>query len=83
MHLLQAGVDLTTIQSWLGHASVNTTHHYVEADLEMKRRALAQCDFADAKPARYQPKDALLAPRKYRLRGAPRNRYRNNTALNA
>ena len=33
---------LDTIQSWLGHASVNTTHHYVEADLEMKRRALTQ-----------------------------------------
>lgn len=60
MHLLQAGVDLTTIQSWLGHASVNTTHHYVEADLEMKRRALAQCAFPDAKPARYQPTDELL-----------------------
>jgi hypothetical protein len=29
------GVDLTTIKSWLGHASVNTTHQYVEADLEM------------------------------------------------
>jgi site-specific recombinase XerD len=61
MHLLQAEVDLTTIQSWLGHASVATTHHYVEADLEMKRRALAQCDFPDAKPARYQPTDELLA----------------------
>ena len=61
MHLLQAGVDLTTIQSWLGHASVATTHHYVEADLEMKRRALAQCDFPDVKPARYQPTDELLA----------------------
>ena len=61
MHLLQASVDMTTIQSWLGHASVATTHHYVEADLEMKRRALAQCDFPDAKPARYQPTDELLA----------------------
>lgn len=61
MHLLQAGVDLTTIQSWLGHASVDTTHHYVEADLDMKRRALAQCAFPDAKPAPYQPTDALLA----------------------
>ena len=29
--------------------------------LEVKRRALAQCDFPDATPARYQPTDELLA----------------------
>lgn len=40
MHLLHAGVDLTTIRSWLGHASVTTTNHYAEASMEMKRRAL-------------------------------------------
>src|SRR2546422_10239220 len=28
VHLLKAGVDLTTIRSWLGHASVNTTAKY-------------------------------------------------------
>lgn len=61
MHLLQSGVDITTIQSWLGHVSVNTTHHYVEADVEMKRKALAKCDTAQAVPLRYQPTDQLLA----------------------
>lgn len=40
MHLLQSGVDVNTIRCWLGHASVVTTNHYVEIDLEMKRRAL-------------------------------------------
>jgi len=40
MHLLQSGVDINTIRCWLGHASVTTTNHYVEIDLEMKRRAL-------------------------------------------
>lgn len=40
MHLLQSGVDTNTIRCWLGHASVVTTNHYVEIDLEMKRRAL-------------------------------------------
>lgn len=61
MHLLQSGVDLTTIQSWLGHVSVNTTHHYLEADVEMKREALAKCDVSEAAPLRYQPSDELLA----------------------
>ena len=61
MHLLQSGVDLTTIQAWLGHASVLTTHHYVEADVEMKRGALAACDHPDAVPSRYEPTDDILA----------------------
>ncbi len=61
MQLLQAGVDLTTIQSWLGHASVNTTHGYVDADLEMKRQALDACDFAEAGFEPYQPTDEVLA----------------------
>lgn len=61
MNLLQSGVDLTTIQSWLGHASVNTTHHYVEADLEMKRRALEKCVVPDTPHVRYQPPDEVLA----------------------
>ena len=61
MHLLQSGVDLTTIQSWLGHPSPNTTHHYVEADLHMKRRALDKCDVPDTPYVRYQPPDEVLA----------------------
>jgi len=61
MHLLQSGVDLTTIQSWLGHASPNTTHHYVEADLEMKRRALEKCVVPESPHVRYQPPDEVLA----------------------
>ena len=43
MHLLQAGVDLTVIQRWLGHVQLATTRMYVEIDLEMKRKALAAC----------------------------------------
>lgn len=42
VHLLKAGVDLSTIGQWLGHASVNTTNRYATVDLEMKRRALAR-----------------------------------------
>lgn len=40
MHLLQAGVDITVIKSWLGHVDLNTTHGYVEIDLKMKTEAL-------------------------------------------
>jgi integrase/recombinase XerD len=44
MHLLQAGVDVTVIALWLGHESPETTHQYVEADVEMKRRVLDRVD---------------------------------------
>lgn len=43
MHLLQAGVDLVVIKSWLGHVNLSTTHGYIEIDLEMKRKALSAC----------------------------------------
>ena len=42
MSLLHHGVDLSVIALWLGHESPATTHHYVEADLTMKERALAR-----------------------------------------
>jgi len=61
MGLLQSGVDHTTIQSWLGHASPNTTHQYMEADLEMKRQALQKCDAPETLPAPYRPNDEVLA----------------------
>lgn len=40
MHLLQSGVDLSVIAMWLGHESIQTTHQYLDADLETKKRAL-------------------------------------------
>jgi integrase/recombinase XerD len=43
MHLLQSGVDLTVIKNWLGHVNLDTTHAYVEIDLNMKRKALSSC----------------------------------------
>ena len=42
VHLLKAGVDLSTIAQWLGHSSVNTTNKYATIDLEMKRDAIAR-----------------------------------------
>jgi hypothetical protein len=32
------------IRSWLGHSSIETTHRYVEIDLDMKRRTLRSCE---------------------------------------
>jgi len=43
LHLLQAGVELNVVRSWLGHASIETTHAYIEIDLQMKRTALDAC----------------------------------------
>ncbi len=40
MHLLQAGNELNMVRMWLGHASLNTTHMYVEIDMKMKEKIL-------------------------------------------
>lgn len=51
--LLQSNVDLNMIRSWLGHASIETTHGYVEIDLEMKRKTLRSCKkLLPSKPSR-------------------------------
>ena len=47
MHLLREGVDINTIRAWLGHESLSTTNVYAEADLEMKAKALAQCQVGE------------------------------------
>lgn len=61
MHLLQSGVDIATIQAWLGHSSLDTTHLYIEANTEMKRAALAKGQHDDVTIEKYEPPDALLA----------------------
>lgn len=40
--LIAAGVDIAVVRSWLGHASVDTTAHYAQANLATKRIALAK-----------------------------------------
>lgn len=39
--LLQAGVDITVIRDYLGHASIATTSRYITTNLKMKRDVLA------------------------------------------
>ena len=43
VHLLEAGVELNVIRSWLGHVSVETTNRYAEITLATKEKALEAC----------------------------------------
>jgi integrase/recombinase XerD len=60
MTLLQSGVDLLTIQAWLGHSQVATTHRYAAADVEMMRRGLDKAGVSGKHADRFEPKDAVL-----------------------
>ena len=59
-HLLQSGVPFNIIALWLGHESTNTTHRYVEANLEMKEKALARLEAPDIKLKRFRAGDELM-----------------------
>jgi integrase/recombinase XerD len=60
MHLLRAGNDVNMISYWLGHAHINTTHIYIEIDMEMKRRMLQKASPpAVKKPLPWQKPDIL------------------------
>lgn len=60
LHMLQKGVRLEVIALWLGHEKLDTTHHYLEADLAMKDRALQSLHLPNKKSPRFQPSDELL-----------------------
>jgi integrase/recombinase XerD len=60
MRLLQAGTDLITIQAWLGHANVSTTHRYAEADASMMRRSLELAGVTSRSGMRFKPRDSVL-----------------------
>lgn len=60
MDLLHEGADRSVIALWLGHESVETTQIYLDADLEMKERALAKTHPPHGRPKRYRPTDRLL-----------------------
>ncbi|PXF55159.1 MAG: integrase [Deltaproteobacteria bacterium] len=60
MHLLRSGNDVNMISYWLGHADINTTHIYVEIDMEMKRQMLQKAGPPDVKkPLPWQKPDVL------------------------
>jgi integrase/recombinase XerD len=66
MAMLTAGVDLSTIAMWLGHENVQTTHKYMIADMELKKKALEKAmeknPFGLTKrPLLFEPDEKLLA----------------------
>jgi integrase/recombinase XerD len=60
MHLLQSGVDLSVIALWLGHENPQTTHQYLDADLETKKRALACLNAPPIKEKRTRPVQPIM-----------------------
>lgn len=63
--LLQAGVDVSVIRDYLGHASVATTSRYITTNLEMKREVLkafwARAGLDHRSTPRWRPSSKLLA----------------------
>jgi site-specific recombinase XerD len=61
LNLLQSGVDISTIAIWLGHESILTTHKYMAADMEMKRRTLEKIREPGNNSFQFRPDDTVLA----------------------
>jgi site-specific recombinase XerD len=63
VHLVAAGVDVTVIRSWLGHAHLDTTNHYARASVQTKREALEKIPKSSrpGKPPRWKRDADLMA----------------------
>jgi site-specific recombinase XerD len=63
--LLQAGVDVSVIRDYLGHASVATTSRYITTNRQMKRQVLdafwKRAGLAPTGARKWQPSPTLLA----------------------
>ena len=63
--LLQAGVDITMIRDYLGHASVTTTSRYLTTNLQLKRQVLdafwERAGLSAPTDSTWDPKPELLA----------------------
>jgi site-specific recombinase XerD len=63
--LLQAGIDVSVIRDYLGHASVATTSRYITTNLQMKRDALEafwnRASLVSDAPKKWRPSPKLLA----------------------
>ncbi len=63
--LLQAGIDVSVIRDYLGHASVATTSRYITTNLKMKRDVLEafwkRAGLTQESPRQWRPSTKLLA----------------------
>jgi integrase len=63
--LLQAGVDVSVIRDYLGHASIATTSRYITTNLQMKRDVLEafwkRSGLTSNAPKSWRPSPKLLA----------------------
>ena len=60
MHLLRSGNDVNMVSYWLGHSDINTTHIYLEIDMEMKRRMLEKAGAPDIKKKKLWHKPDIM-----------------------
>ena len=63
VHLVATGTDVTVIRSLLGHAHLDTTNHYAQANLDTKREALERLNPSSVikKPPRWRRDASVLA----------------------
>ena len=61
MNLLAAGVDVSVIALWLGHADTHSTDAYLHADMAIKQAAIDHTRPPDVSPGTYQPEPDILA----------------------
>lgn len=61
MHTLQATRDVRKVSLWLGHASLQSTEIYLQADPTEKLEALAATSAPMFKPGRFHAPDRLLS----------------------
>lgn len=61
MNLLTAGVDVSVISLWLGHADTHSTDAYLHADMAIKQAAIDRTRPPDVEPGTYKPEANILA----------------------
>lgn len=61
MNLLTAGVDVSVIALWLGHADTHSTDAYLHADMAIKQAAINRTRPPGVQPGTYRPEPDILA----------------------
>lgn len=67
MHLLEAGVDISTIAIWIGYENIETTHKYMVADLRLIEKSLAKVPKHIETEFRYKLNADILSFLKYSI----------------